>query len=96
MEAYEKALERLKPEEREAIIVRVELGYSYGELAVTLDKPSAEGAQDGASRRASRIAVRRLTGRARVTRVAYSCGARLHAAVTGTWVVAPWLVTGNH
>src|SRR5207248_5055078 len=42
VETYESALERLKPEEREAIIGRVELGYSYEELAGTLDKRSEE------------------------------------------------------
>ena len=41
VEAYEQALQQLKPEEREAIIARVELGYSYEELAVALDKPTA-------------------------------------------------------
>ena len=48
VDAYEKALELSKPEEREAIIARVELGYSYEEMAVMLDKPTAGcGAQDG-------------------------------------------------
>jgi RNA polymerase sigma-70 factor (ECF subfamily) len=56
VEAYEKALERLKPEEREAIIARVELGYSYEELAVTLDKPSAEAARKTAQRALVRLA----------------------------------------
>src|SRR5262249_8471464 len=33
VERYERALEKLKPEEREAIIGRVEMGYTYDELA---------------------------------------------------------------
>src|SRR6476659_1732447 len=45
VEAYEKALERLKPEEREAIIARVELGYSYEQTAVMLANPTADAAR---------------------------------------------------
>jgi RNA polymerase sigma-70 factor (ECF subfamily) len=56
VEAYERALERLKPEEREAIIGRVELGYSYEELAVTLDKPTADAARKTAQRALVRLA----------------------------------------
>ena len=54
--AYEEALERLKPEEREAIIARIELGYSYQELAVMLEKPSAEAARKTAQRALVRLA----------------------------------------
>lgn len=54
--AYEKALERLKPDEREAIIGRVELGYSYQELSVMLDKPTAEAARKTAQRALVRLA----------------------------------------
>ena len=36
LEVYEDALSRLRPEEREAIIARVELGQSYEEVAVAL------------------------------------------------------------
>jgi RNA polymerase sigma-70 factor, ECF subfamily len=50
LEAYERALEHLKPPEREAIIARVELGYSYEELAVMLNKPSPEAARKAAQR----------------------------------------------
>jgi RNA polymerase sigma factor (sigma-70 family) len=53
---YEKALERVKPEEREAIIARVELGYSYQELAVMLDKPTADAARKTAQRALVRLA----------------------------------------
>jgi RNA polymerase sigma-70 factor (ECF subfamily) len=52
---YEQALMRLRPEEREAIVGRVELGYSYEELADALEKPSAE-----AARKAARRALLRL------------------------------------
>jgi RNA polymerase sigma factor (sigma-70 family) len=56
VEKYERALARLKPEEREAIIGRVELGYSYEELAGTMDKPSAEAARKAAQRALVRLA----------------------------------------
>ena len=39
MAAYEQALRRLKPEEQEAVIGRIELGLSYGELALALERP---------------------------------------------------------
>ena len=63
VEAYEKALERLRPEEREAIIARVELGYSYEEMAVMLDKPSAEAARKAAQRALLRLAEEMKRGR---------------------------------
>ena len=56
VEAYEKALENLRPEEREAIIARVELGHSYDEMAVMLDKPSADAARKTAQRALVRLA----------------------------------------
>lgn len=65
VEAYERALERLKPEEREAIIARVELGYSYDELAVMLGKPSAEAARKTAQRALVRLAEEMKRGRER-------------------------------
>ena len=50
LERYEAALTRLDPVERDSIIARVELGYSYEEMATSLGRPSAE---------AARLAVRR-------------------------------------
>jgi RNA polymerase sigma-70 factor (ECF subfamily) len=49
-EHYVAALKRLRPEDRHAIIARLELGYSYEQLAVVLQKRTAE---------AARLAVRR-------------------------------------
>jgi len=63
VEAYERALERLRPEDREAIIARVELGYSYEEMAVMLDKPSAEAARKAAQRALVRLAEEMKRGR---------------------------------
>jgi RNA polymerase sigma-70 factor, ECF subfamily len=55
VERYEKALERLTPEDREAIIARVELGYSYEELAEALDKPTPDAARKAAQRALVRL-----------------------------------------
>ena len=52
---YVAALARLEPEEREAIIGRVEMDYSYAELAEVLGKPTAD-----AARKATRRALLRL------------------------------------
>ena len=45
LERYEGALRRLRPVDREAIIARVELQQSYEEIAIALDKPSADAAR---------------------------------------------------
>jgi len=44
-EKYEAGLAQLKPEEREAIVTRVEFGLSYAEVAEALGKPSADAAR---------------------------------------------------
>jgi RNA polymerase sigma factor (sigma-70 family) len=41
MEAYEAALTALPEVQQEAVILRVEFGYSYPEIAAALDRPSA-------------------------------------------------------
>lgn len=56
LEAYERALERLRPEDRELIIARVEMGLSYEELAVATGKPTAEAARKAAHRAVIRLA----------------------------------------
>jgi RNA polymerase sigma-70 factor (ECF subfamily) len=56
VERYERALERLRPDEREAIIARVELGCSYEELAASLGKPSPDAARMAAQRAMLRLA----------------------------------------
>jgi RNA polymerase sigma-70 factor (ECF subfamily) len=55
-ERYEAALVRLKPEEQDAIIGRVELGESYESLAVGLQKPSADAARKTVARAIVRLA----------------------------------------
>jgi len=44
-ERYEAGLDRLEQDERSAIVMRIELGFSYAEVAETLDKPSADAAR---------------------------------------------------
>ena len=56
VESYERALARLKPEEREAIIARVEMGCSYEELAEALGKPTPDAARKAAQRALVRLA----------------------------------------
>jgi RNA polymerase sigma-70 factor (ECF subfamily) len=51
---YAEALSTLRPADRNAIVGRVELGYSYEQLALVLNKPTAE---------AARLAVRRALER---------------------------------
>ena len=53
---YVAALARLEPEEREAIIGRVEMEYSYAELAEMLGKPTADAARKAARRALLRLA----------------------------------------
>jgi RNA polymerase sigma-70 factor (ECF subfamily) len=56
MARYEAALARLRAEDREAIVARIEFGQSYDELAVTLDKPTREAARMAVSRALVRLA----------------------------------------
>jgi RNA polymerase sigma-70 factor, ECF subfamily len=44
-ERYEAGLAQLNPEERDAIVTRVEFGLSYAEVAEALGKPSADAAR---------------------------------------------------
>jgi RNA polymerase sigma-70 factor (ECF subfamily) len=56
VERYERALQQLSAGDREAIVGRLELGYSYEELAETLGKPSAEAARKAAQRALLKLA----------------------------------------
>jgi RNA polymerase sigma-70 factor (ECF subfamily) len=53
---YESAMDRLRPEEREAIVARVELGLSHAEVAKALGRPSAAAAHMAVSRALMRLA----------------------------------------
>jgi RNA polymerase sigma-70 factor (ECF subfamily) len=53
---YDAALQRLCPEERELVILRVEMGLTYAELAAAVGKPSADAARMAVSRALVRLA----------------------------------------
>ena len=55
LERYERALARLRPVEQEAIIGRVELGFTYDELAQSMGSPSSEAARKAAQRALVRL-----------------------------------------
>jgi RNA polymerase sigma-70 factor (ECF subfamily) len=53
---YDRALERLEPEMREAVIARIELGCSYAEVAELMGKPSPDAARMMVSRALVKLA----------------------------------------
>ena len=60
---YDAALAALRPQDREAIIGRIELGYDYKELAITLDKPTDDAARLAVHRALLRLAEEMRRGR---------------------------------
>jgi RNA polymerase sigma-70 factor (ECF subfamily) len=56
LERYEHALARLREEDREAIVARIELGLSYAEVARAIDKPTPDAARMAVSRALVRLA----------------------------------------
>jgi RNA polymerase sigma factor (sigma-70 family) len=56
LERYEQALQRLTAEERELVIARVEMGYSYDEMAAALGKPTPDAARKAARRALAQLA----------------------------------------
>jgi RNA polymerase sigma-70 factor (ECF subfamily) len=56
VERYERALARLKPRDREAVIGRLELGLDYEELVDVLGTPTVQAARKAAERALVRLA----------------------------------------
>jgi len=56
LERYEAALSRLSEEERDAVVMRVEFGLSYADVAEALGKPSADAARMAVVRALERLA----------------------------------------
>ena len=56
LERYERALTSLNSEERHAIVLRVELGVGYEEIAAKLGKPSSDAARMATTRALVRLA----------------------------------------
>jgi RNA polymerase sigma-70 factor (ECF subfamily) len=63
LERYESALERLRPEDREAILARIELGLPYVDVAAALGKKTAAAAQMAVSRALVKLAEEMAHGR---------------------------------
>ena len=55
LDKYEQALQRLRAEDREAIVMRIELGCSFDEVAVALGKPTANAARSAVNRAVLRL-----------------------------------------
>ena len=56
VDRYEMALERLRPEERDLIIARIEMGLPHAEIAAMFDKPSVAAVHMALSRALVRLA----------------------------------------
>src|SRR6476469_1106727 len=56
IERYERALARLRSEDRELVIARIELGYTNREIAKLLDKPTPNAARMAVERAIIRLA----------------------------------------
>ena len=56
LDRYETALQRLRPQDREAIIARIEMGLEYTEVASALAKPSVAAAHMAVSRALVKLA----------------------------------------
>jgi RNA polymerase sigma-70 factor (ECF subfamily) len=69
VERYEAALQRLRPEDREAIIARIEMGFTHEELARLQNKPSANAARMALERALVRLAAEMGGVRAPAARV---------------------------
>ena len=55
-------MERLRPEDREAIIARIEMGLEYSEVAEALGKPSIPAAHMAVSRALVKLAKEMASG----------------------------------
>lgn len=56
LERYERALRRLRPDDREAVHLKIELDLPYPEIARELGKPNATAARKAVSRALARLA----------------------------------------
>jgi RNA polymerase sigma factor (sigma-70 family) len=56
IDRYEAALAALDPSDREAVVARLELGYSYEEIALLVGKPTPDAARMAVARAIKRLA----------------------------------------
>jgi RNA polymerase sigma factor (sigma-70 family) len=61
LDRYESALVTLAADDQAAIVARLELGFSYGELATALGKPTSEAARMAVQRALARLATQMTT-----------------------------------
>jgi RNA polymerase sigma-70 factor (ECF subfamily) len=55
-ERFRQALARLRPEERDLVVARLELGYSYAQISVATGRPSVDAARMAVRRALLRLA----------------------------------------
>lgn len=77
LERYDAALQRLRPDDRDAIILRVELGCPLAEVAEALSKPSIAAAHIAISRALVRLAQEMARYRAAFVVCAWLAGSTL-------------------
>ena len=65
MQRYEEALKKLKPEDREAIVARIEMDLGYEQVAVAIGKPTPDAARVAVGRALVRLAQEMRLERAR-------------------------------
>jgi RNA polymerase sigma-70 factor (ECF subfamily) len=63
LEQYEAALARLRPDERDLLVSRIELGLTYEEIAESLGRPNANAARSATVRALERLASEMNYGR---------------------------------
>ena len=56
LERYEQALQKLRPEQQEAVMLRMELGFTYPEIAAALGSPTPNAARMMVTRGLLRLA----------------------------------------
>jgi RNA polymerase sigma-70 factor (ECF subfamily) len=56
IDRYERALAQLRPDDRELVVARIELGYTNREIAELLDKPTPNAARMATERAVVRLA----------------------------------------
>jgi RNA polymerase sigma-70 factor (ECF subfamily) len=56
LERYERALQKLRPEQQEAVVLRMELGFTYPEIATALGSPTPNAARMMVTRGLIRLA----------------------------------------
>ena len=57
LDRYERAMSRLRPDDRDAVHLKVELGLTYSEIARELEKPTVSAARMAVSRALCRLAM---------------------------------------